>query len=698
MKNKSIPLYIIGMATLVSQATMARTQGFDTQATDTTNQTISKEAQLSGITVTSKAGTRRMAGPINGVSIGRQELFRAACCNLGESFSTNPSVDVAYNDAATGAKQIKLLGLSGTYVQMLTENMPNFRGAALPFALGYVPGAWMKGIQVSKGNASVKNGYESITGQINIDYKKPEDPEQMEINLFGDSKSRVEANIDGNVHLDGKTFTNIMAHFENNFTEHDGNGDGFYDKPKVRQLNLRNHWKWRGDRYLFHGGWGLLTEKRIGGQMNMDHAAPGTDNNAGRLFDINIRTDRYDGYMKHAFILDQDHNTNLALMATASMHKQNARYGDKAYYVNEKNLYASLMFETDFSPVHNLSAGLSLNHDYLSQQASSATGLPLNVPDYLTASHTAFAVGNERETTPGAYAQYTLNLHNRLTVMTGLRIDHSDQYGTFLAPRFHLKWMPTDIVSLRLSAGKGYRTVHFLAENHNLLASGRTLVIDDALKQEEAWNFGASGAFNIPIADKTLKANLEYYYTTFHRQAIVDYDTNPKVIHVYNLDGKAYSHTFQVDATYPFFDGFTLTAAYRLNDVKATYNGVLRERPLTSRYKGLLTAQYKTPMEKWQFDVTLQLNGGGRMPTPYQLNGGWSWTERYHAFEQLSAQVTREFRHFTVYVGGENLTGFKQSHPIIQADKPWSDTFDPTMIWGPVEGRMFYAGIRVRIG
>ena len=60
------------------------------------------------------------------------ELCRAACCNLGESFVTNPSVDVSYSDAATGAKQIKLLGLSGTYVQMLTENIPNYRGAASP--------------------------------------------------------------------------------------------------------------------------------------------------------------------------------------------------------------------------------------------------------------------------------------------------------------------------------------------------------------------------------------------------------------------------------------------------------------------------------------------------------------------------------------------------------------------------------------
>lgn len=94
------------------------------------------------------------------------ELCRAACCNLAESFETNPSVDVSYADAATGARQIKLLGLSGTYVQMLTENYPNFRGAASLYGLDYVPGTWMESIQVSKGTSSVKNGYEALAGQI----------------------------------------------------------------------------------------------------------------------------------------------------------------------------------------------------------------------------------------------------------------------------------------------------------------------------------------------------------------------------------------------------------------------------------------------------------------------------------------------------------------------------------------------------
>ncbi len=651
---------------------------------DSTTTNENKTQHLHGITVTGSNGTRRMMGAVNGVSIGQKEMFRAACCNLGESFVTNPSVDVSYSDAATGAKQIKLLGLSGTYVQMLTENMPNFRGVAMPYALGYVPGTWMKSIQVSKGSSSVKNGYESITGQINIEYLKPEDPQTVNINLFGDTKTRFEANVDGNIKVSDKLSTVLMGHFENTIEEHDENNDGFYDKPKARQYNLMNRWLWKGEHYIFHGGASMLHEKRQGGQMEMD-----SHQMAHGRYDIDIETDRYEAYMKHAFVFDHEHGSNIALFTSASMQELSSTFGHKDYYVNEKNLYASLVFETHFNEQHSLSAGLSLNHDYLGQAlayntaALHATPLPV--------------IGNEKETVPGAYAQYTLDLSRKLTFMAGLRIDHSNLYGTFWTPRFHLKYAPSSLLSVRLSAGKGYRTVHALAENNFLLASGRLLNIGN-LRQEEAWNYGASAALLIPIGDKTLKVNAEYYYTRFSNQTVIDYDSDPMSITIDNLDGKSYSHTAQIDATYPLFSGFTLTAAYRMNDVKCSYGGQLMEKPLTSKYKGLLTASYKTPLEKWQFDVTLQLNGGGRMPNPYiTANGTPSWDSRFKAYEQLSAQITREFRHFSVYVGGENLTGFTQKHPIIGADNPWSTTFEPTLVWGPVHGRVLYAGTRIRL-
>ena len=619
--------------------------------------------------VARKPGTSRLAGAVNGIAVNKDELFKAACCNLGESFTTNPSVDVAYNDATTGARQIKLLGLSGTYVQMLTENLPNFRGAAIPYALGYVPGPWMKGIQVSKGSASVKNGYESITGQINVDYLKPEDEQQVEVNLFGDTKSRIEANADANVHLSDKWATEILLHHENILKNHDDNGDGFYDMPGREQYNVQNRWLYKGKHYIFHGGLGALKEIRTSGQ-NEEHV------HSDDIYRIKLHTNRYEGYMKHAFILNHEHGTNIAFMSSASMHQLDAQYGNKFYDLNEKNLYGSLMFETNFSTQHNLSLGLSFNHDYLGQNLGK----------------------NEKETTPGAYAQYTYTLGTKLTAMAGVRFDHSSLYGNFFTPRFHVKYSPVDAISIRLSAGKGYRTVFGMAEYNYLLASGRNLNISEGLKQEEAWNYGLSTAFYIPMFGKTLKLNAEYYYTDFRNQAVVDYDANKEFISIYNLMGKSYSHTFQIDASYPLLKGLEITAAYRLNDVKCTYDygKTLKEKPLTSKYKALFTASYKTPLGLWQFDATVQLNGGGRNPEPYQLaDGNQSWSPRFHSFEQVSAQVTRWFRHWSIYVGGENLTGFKQKTPIYGAGNPWGSDFEPTLVWGPVEGRMFYAGVRV---
>ena len=348
-------------------------------------------------------------------------------------------------------------------VQMLTENLPNFRGAAIPYALGYVPGPWMKGIQVSKGSASVKNGYESITGQINVDYLKPEDEEH--------------------VHSDD-------------------------------------------------------------------------------IYRIKLHTNRYEGYMKHAFILNHEHGTNIAFMSSASMHQLDAQYGNRFYDLNEKNLYGSLIFETNFTHQHNLSVGLSVNHDYLGQRAnvnvSPRPTVGLEDSPYLLSEMQRM---NEKETTPGAYAQYTYTLGTKLTAMAGVRFDHSSLYGNFFTPRFHVKYSPIDAISIRLSAGKGYRTVFGLAEYNYLLASGREFQITgDGLKQEEAWNYGLSTAFYIPMFGKTLKLNAEYYYTDFRNQAVVDYDANKGLISIYNLIGKSYSHTFQIDASYPLLKGLEITA------------------------------------------------------------------------------------------------------------------------------------------
>lgn len=624
--------------------------------------------------------TKLRSSAMNVDIISSAELSRAACCNLGESFVTNPSVDVSYSDAATGAKQIKLLGLSGTYVQMMTGNIPNYRGAAAPYGLGYVPGPWMQSIQVSKGSSSVKNGYESITGQINVEFKKPQLPEAdwVSANLFASSTGRYEANADATLKLSKRWSTSLLAHYENETMAHDANHDGFADIPRVEQYNLWNRWAYMGDHYVFQAGIKALSEWRNSGQVN--HGGnPGQE-----LYKIGIDTRRYEAFTKNAYIFNKEKNTNLALILQGTFHNQDAVYGHKLYDVDQTNVYASLLFETEFSKRHSLSTGLSFNYDGYDQRYRLTNDVELpRLKSF------------EKESVPGAYVQYTYNLEDKLILMGGIRGDYSSMHGFFVTPRAHVKYNPNEFVNFRLSAGKGYRTNHVLAENNYLLASSRKVRIAGDLDQEEAWNYGASISSYIPLFGKTLNLNAEYYYTDFLKQVVVDMDTDPHEIAFYNLNGRSYSHVFQVEANYPLFKGFTLTAAYRFTDAKTTYNGELKERPLTSRYKGLVTASYKTPLEIWQFDATLQLNGGGRMPSRYILEDGTpSWSARYGSFEQLSVQITRYFRRWSIYVGGENLTNFKQKNPIIDAANPWGENFDSTMIWGPVHGAKAYIGIR----
>lgn len=619
--------------------------------------------------------------------ISSDELCRAACCNLGESFVTNPSVDVSYSDAATGAKQIKLLGLSGTYVQMLTENIPNFRGTATPFGLGYVPGPWMNSIQVSKGISSVKNGYEALTGQINVEFKKPqaEDADWVSGNLFASTTNRYEANADASVKLSDRWSTMLLAHYENETKAHDANNDGFADIPRVEQYHFFNRWAYMGDKYIFQGGIKALTEDRRGGQVN--HGSMPVDDMGQELYEVDIQTDRYEAFAKNAYIFNKEKNTNLALILSGTLHNQDALYGRKRYDVNQQNAYASLLFETELSKQHSLSTGVSYNFDGYDQRYR----LTNDASDELEKAY-------DNESVVGAYMQYTFNWQDKLTVMAGLRGDYSNLYDFFVTARAHIKYAPNEYVNFRVSAGKGYRANHVLAENNFLMASSRKVVITDNLDQEEAWNYGASVSTYLPVFGKTLNVNAEFYYTDFLKQVVVDMDSDPHQVAFVNLDGRSYSKVFQVEASYPFFKGFTLTTAFRVTDAKTTYGDKLLEKPLTSKYKGLVTASYQTPLGLWQFDATLQLNGGGRMPAPYMLEDeSLSWQPRYNGFEQLSAQVTRYFRNWSIYVGGENLTNFKQKNPIVDAANPWGDRFDSTMIWGPVHGIKGYIGIRVNL-
>ena len=618
-----------------------------------------------------------------------EALRRCACCSLAESFETNASVDVAYADAVTGAKQIELLGLSGLYTQMMTENMPNFRGLASAFGLSYVPGTWMHGISVSKGTSSVRNGYESISGQINVDFKEPQDDhaEKVFVNGFVNTMAMSELNFNTRVNVGENDGLLLLGHVGFNPMKMDGNGDGFLDDPVTSQYSafLRYNHPNKG-----HFGCKLgikaLKENRLSGQMDFD---PNRRGETGYdRYGINISTERYEAFAKTGFIFDRP-ETSLGVQQQLTYHKLNSYFGLHDYNATQLSYYVNVLFDSYIvNDHHKYSVGASYSYD--------------RYDEYQNFLFTTLEALPQRrvEQVPGAFAEYVFSDDHHWTVIGGIRADYNTFYDRlFYTPRFHVRFRGHDELAVRLSAGKGYRSPNVLAENSTMLASSRTICFLETPKMEEAWNFGLNLSKHFDVGEKEIQLLMDAYRTDFVNQIVLDRDADAHEIRIYNLNGKSFSNCAQIQIDYELFKNFDVSAAFRYTDVKMAINDTVREKPFVNRYKGLLTLSYAPGT--WQFDLITQFNGDSRIP---DLSGNATAVadgqvmERSPFYVIMNAQVTKKLGdHWELYAGGENLTNYKQQHPLVAASDPFGNDFDASMVWGPLSGIRGYFGFRYQV-
>lgn len=618
--------------------------------------------------------------PLQTQVVTKQELQKAACCNLSESFVTNASVDVSYSDAVTGAKQIQLLGLAGTYTQLQAENIPILRGLGSTFGLGYVPGSWMESIQISKGTASVANGYESVTGQINIEYKKPTGEEKFFVNMYSSDEGMSEFNANYGFKVTDKLSSMVLVHGEYSQSRVDHNMDSFLDHPLIKQYNVFNRWNYHTEKVESQFGIKYLQEERLAGNTKYnsgDIIAPGNP------FGIDVKINRFETFSKAGYIFDRA-QTSIGFINSVSHHDQKSVFGLKTYNANQLSYNSNVVFVTYIGTTsHSIKTGLSLNLDNYKEKLYTSNIDTLNL--------------DRREIVPGGYFEYTYKFLEKLTFMSGIRYDYHNKFKGFITPRAHIRYQPFEQLTLRGSVGKGFRTANIISENSYLLASSRNIVISDAPRMEEALNAGLNITQRYKLNGRELTISTDYYRTDFNNQIVVDMNKDVNSIYFYNLKGKSYSNSFQVEVSYKPFERFDVTAAWRLNDVKTTINGKLEQKPLLSKYKGLISLGYKTPLKKWQFDYTIQFNGGGRMVDMSAYPTDMQHESSFAPYTIMNAQITKYFRKFEVYIGGENLTGFMQKNPIVSPNDPYSQYFDASMVWGPITGRKIYAGFRMTI-
>lgn len=614
--------------------------------------------------------------PILTENITGAELCKAACCNLSESFETNASIDAYYANAVTGAKQIRLLGLDGQYVQMLTENIPNLRGLAMPYGLEYIPGAWMAGIHISKGTSSVKNGYESITGQINVEYLKPNTADIFSFNALTNSVGKRETNLSASALLNNKLSTLILVHVEDNSQRDDFQNDGFLDHPLVRQYNLLNRWYYSTEHFHMHIGIKALKEQRTSGQVGFDQSEA---RDLDKPYGISIETERFEGFLKMGYTLNNDLNSNFGAIVSFNSHQQNSYFGLRNYDALQESLYVNLMFQTDLiNEVHNITSGFSFTYDVLDEILDERN---FNITENL----------------PGMFVEYAFNPNPKMTLLGGMRLDINSIYGLTYTPRIHGRYNIGTGTTIRASLGKGYRTPHVLAEQNHFLASSRRLILEEDFEREEAWNYGINLTQYVGLNSEELTLSLEAYRTSFLSQVIMDLDTSTDEVRFYNLDGQSFSNNFQAELSYEIIRGLDTRLAFRYTDVKYSWKGELIDKPLVSKYKGLVNISYMSPLKKWQFDYTLQINGPGRIPDTSGNPEEYQLDTEFPAFAIMNAQITKYFRSWSIYFGAENLTGFRQENPVLAADQPFGEHFDASLLWGPIDGRKVYLGIRFAI-
>ncbi|MDG2463623.1 MAG: TonB-dependent receptor [Crocinitomicaceae bacterium] len=608
--------------------------------------------------------------------ISSDELKKAACCNLSESFETNASVDVSIIDAVSGAKQIQMMGLAGIYTQIQMENIPYLRGLESTFGLNSIPGTWVNSIQITKGTGTVVNGYESMAGLINIEIKKPDEMEELFVNGYGNIFGRGELNVHGGrkISKNNRWSTGIFAHGATVQGKIDNNSDGFKDLPTGYNAAVLSRWAYHGPRFETQFGVNGYLDQKVGGELNYN-PEPSNITVAPTDYGVFNDTKHADFYAKTGFLFKGKPYRSIGVLYNVKYQETDAVFGSGQFTGIERRGYINAIYDDIIgSTIHKTRIGVSAVYANFTQRMDSLND-------------------DREEIVPGVFAEYTYT-GLRLVNVLGARVDYHNLFGAMFSPRMHTKYTLTEWTDLRFTAGRGWRIPNYIIDNLSLLATGRTWTAPAEIKPEVSWNIGGSAVQEFKFRKQNASLILDYYYTFFENQLVVDRDVLFNSIVFQNIANNSFSHSFQAELTLPLTKVLDLRMAYKYLDVQAEFNGELQSKITVPKHRGFVNLGYQSRNKRWMVDATTSIFGKSRLPVTLLSTGTYTTENESEIFPMVSGQITHVYKRWEFYVGGENLTNYVQNNPILDAQNPFSTTFDATRVWGPVLGAMIYGGFR----
>ena len=619
----------------------------------------------------------------NIMKVSSEELLKAACCNLSESFETNPTIDVNFSDALTGTKQIKMLGLESPYMMISEENIPMIRGASQAYGLTFIPGTWIESIQITKGAGSIVNGFESISGQINTELKKPFSDLPLFINLFGSQMGRLEAN----THINKKVFDRISMgvymHVNSNNERMDQNQDSFLDMPISNQINVMNRWQYTNPEIglVSFFTWRYMQDQKQMGVLDFD---PLKHRGSNTFWGSEIKTNRLDLSFKAGYVFPDLPYQSFGFQTAFSTHDQDSYYGLRIYDIYHESIYNNLLFNSIIGNTMNkFKVGVNFSYDRYVERVDNI--------NY-----------NRIDKSIGTFFEYTYNNNSDISFSGGLRFDNHNQIGSFITPRIHFRYNPLENFVLRISSGSGRKIANIFAENQRMFGTNRIINLLQngsgvyGLDPELAWNYGLSILRSFRFLGGDFELVADYYITNFKNQILIDWEESNK-ISFYNLEGKSSSKSLQLGLDFSYREFLTLSAAYKNYIIKSNYNSGYLSKPLQPRNIIFFNTGLESTINngsQWKWDLTINFIGDQRLVKTIRDPENLS-SPKYNL---LNSQITRVFSSkFEIYLGGENIGNYKQLNPIISSENPFSPNFDSSQIYAPIFGRMIYSGLRLKL-
>src|SRR5690606_33790658 len=434
----------------------------------------------------------------------------------------------------------------------------------------------------------------------------------------------------------------------------DDNGDSFLDTPLAKQFNIMNRWQYLNPEngWVAYSNIQFLSDRKEIGQTSFD---PDMDKLTTNAWGSEIKTTRLDLSAKLGYVFPEQPYQSLGFQTAYSSHDQDSYYGLSLYEVDHSSFYSNLIFNSIIgSTMHKFKTGISLTHDGFNEL--------VNTTKY-----------SRDDNSVGAFFEYTYDSLEGLAFEAGLRADHHNNLGDFLTPRFHLRYSLWDKATLRASFGRGKRGANIFDENQQLYASSRLINIASnggnyyGLEPEKAWNYGVSFFQKLYLWNTVLDFSIDFYRTQFEDQIVVDWE-NPREISFYNLDGKSYANSLQIDLNYEILQDFYLRSTYKFFDVVTDYVSGTLDKPLQPSYRFFVNLGYETRKisdRQWRFDFTSNWLGRQRLPSTSSNPEEFRLPSHSSPYMLMNAQVTRVFSNrFECYIGGENIGNQTQDIPI----------------------------------